>query len=222
MQSSLMKTYYETTLPHIQPVGAVFFVTFRLADSLPAGVVARLQEQYQQELQKLYQQDMPPSKEILQSEQKRHFARFDRLLDYHPQGNLWLKKPEIAKIVMDKLHEFDQQYYDLCAYVVMANHVHVLFDFGKQTDDIPVEVELSIQNYTPLYKVMNLIKGATGRSANLFLGRTGTAFWQKDNYDHYVRNGRELDNIVGYILNNPIKANIVEDWQDYPFLYPRF
>lgn len=216
-----MKTYYETTLPHIQPIGAVFFVTFRLADSLPAEVVARLQEEYQQEIQKLHKQTLPPTKEILRAEQKRYFARFDKLLDHKPQGNLWLKKPEIAKIVMDKLHEFDKQYYDLFAYVVMANHVHLLVDFGKQTDDIPADEEVSENNYKPLYKVMNLIKGAIARQANLLLDRTGNAFWQKDNYDHYVRNGKEFDNIVSYILNNPVKANIVEDWQDYPFLYPR-
>ncbi len=216
---NIMKTYYETNLPHIQPVGAVFFVTFRLADSLPAEAIARLQEEYQYHLDKAYKNSKTISKEVLRNEQKRYFARFDKLLDHNPQGNLWLKKPEIAKIVMDKLHEFDKKYYDLYAYVIMANHIHVLFDFGKQIDNISAEEEVSEINYTPLYKVMNLLKGATARTANLLLGRTGNPFWQKDNYDHYVRNGKELNNIVSYILNNPVKAGIVEDWQAYPFHY---
>lgn len=74
-------------------------------------------------------------------------------------------------------------------------------------------------NYKPLYEVMRLIKGATARYANQILKRTDNNFWQRDNYNHYVRNGTELNNIINYIVQNPVKAGLVENWQDFPFVY---
>lgn len=45
------------------------------------------------------------------------------------------------------------------------------------------------------------------------------AFWQKESYDHYVRDEKEFGNIVAYILNNPVQAKLVKDWKDYSYSY---
>jgi REP element-mobilizing transposase RayT len=206
-----MKTYYQTNLPHIVPIGEVFFVTFRLVDSLPKEVIALLYEEYcflQKNKSKI-------------ERHKQYFAKFDNYLDSNTTGNHWLKTPSVAEIVMKKLHEFDKKYYDLYAYVVMSNHVHLLVDFGKQIENLPANAVICNENYAQLDKVMNLIKGATSRYANIELGRKGK-FWQKGSYDHYVRNGKELNNIISYIVNNPVKAGIVENWEDYPYIYNAF
>ncbi len=214
-----IKTHYRTSLPHIQPIGEVFFVTFRLADSLPLEVVEELKQTYQALKLAFQHSKTPTERENCWKEQKRYFAKFDRCLDGYKGGNHWLKNPEIAEIVAKKLLEFDKKYYDLYAYVIMSNHVHLLVDFGKQLDRLPSSVLLSEENYKPLYDVMRLIKGATARYANDILKRTGTNFWQRDNYDHYVRNGIELNNIVSYIVQNPVQAGVVDNWQDFPFVY---
>ena len=229
-----MKTIYETNLPHIQPTGEVFFVTFRLVDSLPKEVLKKMQDDYIFTKEEIYGKKLPKQKQELQDQRKRYFREFDAKLDTTKGGNHWLKIPEIAEIITKKLHEFDKIYYDLYAYTVMSNHVHVLFDFGKQIDNLPKEILEDFNNldnlesmerfeihYKPLYKVLNLIKGASSRYANIALKRTGT-FWQKDNYDHYVRNAKELNNIVNYIIQNPVKAGIVEDWREFPFTYLSF
>jgi putative transposase len=65
---------------------------------------------------------------------------------------------------------------------------------------------------------MQLIKGNTAFYANKLLKRTGQ-FWQKDSYDHYVRNEREFWNIVRYILQNPVKAKLVDNWEEFPFTF---
>jgi putative transposase len=70
----------------------------------------------------------------------------------------------------------------------------------------------------PVSQTMKYIKGATAREANLLLKKQGT-FWQKESYDHYVRNDRELDNIINYILNNPVKAGLIEDWTQWPWTF---
>jgi putative transposase len=209
-----MKTYYQTNLPHIVPIGEVFFVTFRLVDSLPKDVIALLYEEY------FLLQEQAKKQSVIEG-YKRYFAKFDNYLDSNTTGNHWLKTPSVAEIVMKKLHEFDKKYYDLYAYVVMSNHVHLLVDFGKQIENLPANAVISNENYAQLDKVMNLIKGATSRFANIELGRKGK-FWQKGSYDHYVRNGKELNNIIAYIVNNPVKAEIVENWEDYPYIYNAF
>ena len=113
----------------------------------------------------------------------------------------------------------DGDKYDLITYCIMPNHVHVLMDFSRQIvdkegfyrDEIP-------ENYTQLDKVMKLIKGGSAYEANKILGRRGT-FWQKDSYDHYVRNEKEFYNIVNYILENPVKAKLVKNTENYQHIY---
>jgi REP element-mobilizing transposase RayT len=84
------------------------------------------------------------------------------------------------------------------AFVVMSNHVHLL-----------------IETIEPLQKITRLLKGYTARCANQYLARTGQAFWQDVSFDHWVRNSAELERIIHYIENNPVKAGLVkkpEDW----------
>ncbi|THH39399.1 transposase [Neolewinella litorea] len=103
----------------------------------------------------------------------------------------------------------------------MPNHVHVLLSLGNQTTDVDnfflTDDALSF-SYQPLSEVMRRIKGASARDINLYLDRRGT-FWQKDSYDHYVRDAKAFENILYYILYNPVKAGLVTEWREYPFTY---
>jgi putative transposase len=65
---------------------------------------------------------------------------------------------------------------------------------------------------------MRLLKGSTSRLCNKELNRTGK-FWHHESYDHYVRDEAELDRIIKYIVNNPVKAGLVNDWKDWKFTY---
>jgi REP element-mobilizing transposase RayT len=88
--------------------------------------------------------------------------------------------------------------YELASFVIMANHVHALL--------LP-KVDGS--------KLMKSLKGYTAREANRLLGRTGIPFWQKESYDHWVRDEAEWKRIVRYIENNPVKAGLVSAPEDY-------
>ena len=90
--------------------------------------------------------------------------------------------------------------YELGSYAVMANHVHALL----------------LPKVSPA-RLLQSLKGATARQANLFLGRTGERFWQAESYDHWVRDEREWDRIVTYIEENPVKAGLVRCAADYPW-----
>lgn len=95
-------------LPHFDMPGTVQAVTFRLADSLPAHVVARLAAMEESPVKRKRREDW-----------------LDR-----GRGACWLRRPEIARLVEDALLHFDGERYRLSAWCVMPNHVHVLFEVG--------------------------------------------------------------------------------------------
>ena len=91
-----------------------------------------------------------------------------------------------------------RRFYDLRAWVVMPNHVHAIFE-----------------PRTAMPTIMRWLKGRTSRVANRILSRTGTPFWQDEVFDHWVRSGEELQDLIEYVENNPVKADLVkakEQW----------
>jgi putative transposase len=114
---------------------------------------------------------------------------------------MYLRQPDIAQIVVGSIHRgADLGHYELGAYVVMANHVHLL-----------------IRPLIAPDRLLKSLKGATAREANRLLGRTGEPFWQKESYDHCVRNQIEFEKIRIYIETNPVKAGLVRNPEDYPW-----
>lgn len=199
---------YRRNLPHIQPPGATFFITFRLAGSIPAHVLAALHEEaerIQAELERMA--DSPEYAERLYLEQRRFFGKWDAALDAGA-GPDWLRNPQVAEVVVGSMRYFDGQRYDLLAYCVMSNHVHIVFTPLLKTET----------DYYPLARIMHSIKGYSAGEANQILGRTG-AFWQHESYDHYVRSAVELERIVAYVIHNPVKAGLISDWRAWPWTY---
>ena len=89
--------------------------------------------------------------------------------------------------------------YQLHAYVVMPNHVHILLD-----------------PYVPLAKISGPLKGVAACDINARLGRTGKPLWQDESFDHWIRNSAEFERIRHYIEWNPVRAGLVarpEDWK---------
>jgi putative transposase len=128
------------------------------------------------------------------------FVDFDLLLDAAATGPVWLKDPKIAAIVEDSIRKgAELGNYALHAYVVMFNHVHILLD--------PL---------IPMQRITSGLKGASARFANIALQRTGESFWQRESYDHWVRNDAQFEKIKRYIENNPVRAGLAgkpEDWE---------
>ena len=211
-----MKIQYHNHLPHIAPIGATFFVTFRLVDSLPQSIVNALKAELATEVAHL-KKEFPDSAQRIRDARKRNFGKYDHQLDTQPYGACYLKQPDVAEIAIAKLREYDGSLYDLQSYCIMPNHVHVLFSMAAQVvDQQGIWLEETPEHYVQLDKVMQLIKGGSSYSINRHLGRTGK-LWFKDSYDHYVRNEQEWLNIAHYILQNPLKAGLTEKWEAWPF-----
>jgi putative transposase len=175
-------TYYERNLPHWHPDGRALFITWRLYGSLPAEIAAKIS-----------------SSQVVHS--GKQFRIVDAELDRGGSGPLWLKNERVAECVVNAIRHGETVlgFYDLHAFVVMANHVHVL-----------------IAPKVAVARITNGIKGVTSRDANVILGRIGKAFWQSESFDHWVRNTAEFERIRKYIEGNPVVAGLVlnaEEWR---------
>ncbi len=186
--------YYERNLPYRLPPGSDIFLTFRLADSLPAAQLARLRAQF----------SSGDAAENSYARQRRYFGRFDGLLDAGHHGPIWLRNPPVAAVVAGSLRHFHGKAYTLVCYCLMPNHVHMVISLP---DDAP-----------PLLETLQRLKGYTALQANKLLGRTGQ-FWQRETYDHIVRSSEEMTRIIAYVVNNPVKAGLAETWQEWPHTY---
>ena len=133
----------------------------------------------------------PWTAEQRQAYYERFSAKIDEWLDAG-SGSCVLKDERAAKVVADALIHFDGERYDLGAWVVMPNHVHVVVTprDGHHIGDI-----------------LHSWKSFSAHKINELLGRTGQ-FWQHESYDHIVRNERALYKIQEYIDRNPEKAGI--------------
>ena len=206
------RQFYRRHLPHIQPPGAILFVTFRLAGSTPGSVGERLAREAQQSHHAL--DDTSKSEQCQRQayvEFKRSFATWDDALHRAKTGPTWLGRGEVARLVAEALHERDGREYDLVAFCVMPNHVHVVFAPLRKDDG----------SYHSLPSIMSSLKGPTAREANLVLGRSG-AFWQHENYDHVVRDEAELNRIVAYVLDNPVRAGLAQSRGEWKWSYSQY
>ncbi|MFN7945617.1 MAG: hypothetical protein U0Z53_09705 [Blastocatellia bacterium] len=211
------KPAYHRSLPHIQPPGATFFLTFRLAGSVPQSVV----EGWELEAKALARMlnnaaDDQAAARMKRDFQRRRFRELEKLLDGVTTGPCWLKDERVARLAMESLHYRDGQVYRLDAFCVLSNHIHAVFaplaDKSTESDD---EIR-----YPALQKIMHSLKMRIARQSNSLLGRKGP-FWQDETFDHYTRDYDEWIRVVKYTLINPVKAGLVNDWRAWPYSYCR-
>ncbi|MDZ7879653.1 MAG: transposase [Saprospiraceae bacterium] len=217
----MMKTEYQRNLPHFHHIGASFFLTWRLNGSLPKSVLDKFKEQRDAALDALKVREIKPEERVL-AELKitnHYHLQIDDYLDKIETGPHHLKNQDIANLVIKKMKQYDDDYYKLIAFSVMSNHVHALMDFSIQVDKLGDN--LNEETYKQVSEVMRLIKGSTSFDANKIL-KTKGHFWQDEYFDRYIRNQNHFDTVVRYILNNPVKAKICIDPQDFPYNYYRY
>ena len=195
-------------LPHVKREGASYFVTFRLADSLPQSLLLKLLAERNERSERFYARQAAvnitgparPATESLEEIERDYFRKLEAFLD-KGRGECCLQRPDIAGVAARALRFFADKRYRLDAWVVMPNHIHaVLWPMPNQS----------------LSAIVQSWKRFTAREANKRLGRTGERFWQPEAYDHWIRNDREHAQCCRYVINNPVKAGLAaatEDWQ---------
>lgn len=169
-------------LPHWTQEGTTYFVTFRLADSLPKE---KLQKWQEERGLWLHAHEEPYSSEELEEYAKLFGEQINRWLDAG-SGSCILAKEANAKIVEQALLHFDGERYRLGSYVIMANHVHAL---------------VSPMSGGELSDILHSWKSFTANKLNKSTGNKG-AVWQDESYDHIVRSPEQLAFYTNYIRKN--------------------
>lgn len=196
------KIRYGAYLPHLTKPNGIYFVTFRLADSLPQQVLM----EWKQERDDLVKR----SEELGEPLNPAEIARLQRLLSEKVEryldsgmGQCWMKRSEIADSVENALKHFDANRYRLIAWCVMPNHVHVVV---KPFLDFKLE------------QILHSWKSFTAHQANRQLKRSGP-FWQPETYDHLIRDAKDLEHSIDYTLANPQQAGL-NNWRWLGFSKP--
>ncbi len=173
----------ERSLPHWQQKGTTYFITFRLADSIPIDVIKKIKAECELWLK---QHSEPYFDDEWCQYNKLFSERIQNLLDAG-SGSFILKNKAVLDIVKNALLHFEGKRYKLGEWVIMPNHVHVLV---KPLNSWPIE------------KITHSWKSFTANEINIKIGKTGIV-WQHESYDHIVRSEKQLSLIELYIINNP-------------------
>ena len=106
-------------------------------------------------------------------------------------------------IAFNHIIQGDGRFHILIAAVVMPDHVHLIFKPLKAFS---------------LSRIMKGIKGVSARLVNKSRNSRGP-LWQDESYDRIMRNVDELYQKIGYMYYNPVRAELVENPDEYPFWY---
>ena len=197
-------------LPHCDKPGLVQLVTFRLADSMPSTKKGEWEHLLK----------------IEDNKEKR--TKLEEYLD-RGAGECFLRDPRIAKITETSLLHFHQQQYELLAWCVMPNHVHVLVHVWK----------------TPLWKMIQSWKRKIATASDAILSerrsptrredahpiiapdrrsalRKQVLRWQREYWDTFMRNKEQERAAIRYIENNPTKSKLCQLPSDWSFSSVRF
>lgn len=188
---------YTRHLPHWRQPGATYFVTFRLADSLPKEKLNEL-ESLRAELLLKIRTDSPvshsgllnPKTETLHRE---ILQRIERWLD-QGYGECWFRNHELASFAAEALRHFDQEHYEIGAFVIMPNHVHCIIRPFSSVPDA-------------LSKIMHSRKLWISSNVNRIVGRSGI-LWQDEFFDRIIRDEEHLYRCIQYIGRNPQSAGL--------------
>ena len=182
-------------LPHREQDNATYFITFRLADSLPKSVLERIESERQATVKTAIGLRRNLSPDERTRIQRLSTPIIERFLD-SGAGACHLRNSAIAEEVAHALRYFDEKRYRLFAWCVMPNHVHVVVRF------FPGQT---------LAIVVHSWKSFSAKHANRILGMHGV-FWQREYYDHLIRSEEDFERAVHYASENPAKAQL-KDWK---------
>lgn len=183
-------TAARSAAPQAHLPGESRFLTLLLVDALPAG------------LGKPALPLVGADEAARHIHRKRQFARLDAQLPHAP-GPAWLRSGTVARLVRTELHRaHERQLLGLLAYAVLPNHLHLVV---RLAPDPPVALGHWLARF----------KSRTAQLANRALGRDGP-FWAADVLELPVADPAELQRLVAYVRQDPVRAGLIRDAAAWP------
>ena len=211
-----MREFTRNNQPHFQSRETSYSLTFILFDAVTGPELETLRNELNEELRDI-EHDLMDRKELRKAEARsRNFKRLEGLLhDKREQSHL-LADADAAIAVSEYFKKFNGELYQLDCHSVMSNHAHAMLNLSPQLalydgDKLP----------WPLDRLIGRLKGGSAHAANKALGRTGT-LWMRGYHDRYIRSADHFTYAHDYIVRNPEKAGLVEDWRKHAGTWSRF
>ncbi len=176
-------------LPHFDGLDVVQFITIRLFDSVPDEAIEKWKAEHN------WSENTDGD-----TERTEQLIRFIDHYNDQGHGSCYLRIPEVASLIRDSLRFHDETRYQLIAWCVMPNHVHVLLK--------------PLTGYA-ISKIVQSWKSFTAHRANKLLKRAGR-FWMPDYFDRYIRTDEQYYSTIEYIHYNPVAVGLVglpEEWE---------
>ena len=192
---------WRSQLPHWEVRGHWHFVTIRCQGSLPAQAREKVKNIHRS-LQEIEAND-PAFAQL----QRQYFLTTEKYLD-SAEGFAPLTTSAICERMLSALEKVEEDGWHLGEAVIMPNHLHFLI------------IQQPVPSL-PLKETIERLKGRSARWANQELKRSGR-FWQEDWFDRWMRHESERLKTIRYIRNNPVKARLARNWNDYPWRISRF
>ncbi|HET6560053.1 MAG TPA: hypothetical protein VFG54_22185 [Prolixibacteraceae bacterium] len=209
-----IKEFHRHLLPHFQQPGQAFFVTWCLKDAIPIKAFkaysekiellkARIEMNKREKVEKSIIDSLEREYKTIRS---RYIKAFDDMLDAEKNPSVNLSKPANTNIIIESLKYWEGKKLHNCAYAIMSNHVHWVFEtFKKDDEGNPVYLE----------KIMHSVRRTSAYKINRLENREGK-LWQTESFDTTIRDHVHMYNAIHYTLHNPVSAGLVSDWKLWP------
>ena len=187
------RAFWGGNLPHWDVLGRPIFLTLHLRGAIPKEAMQRIRADA---ASLCHRGDRDYTRRL-----KLIFKQMEEWLDRtdHVQ---WLTRPEVARMLGEAIAKrAEDGAWRPLHWAVMPSHLHILYIGGQ----------------IGMKELLNDFKRWTARQANQLLGRTGERFWQDEWFDHWSRSADETDRIAHYIRQNPVRAGLVRDAQEWPY-----
>jgi len=181
-------------LPHWEVAQGRYFVTVRCAGTLPGAVLRRIEEIAQN------MKGIEPRSPAFAALQREGFRTLEEHLDGCTDG--WLVG-DTAGALAQEFANLNEVGFAMPHFAIMPNHWHGLLVAGSASP-------------TSLTSVMKRIKGRSAKAIRRSIGGAGPV-WQREWFDHWIRDDSEWQRCVDYIRANPVKAGLVSRWEDHPW-----
>ncbi|MBQ3657881.1 MAG: transposase [Bacteroidales bacterium] len=187
-------------LPHIENK-RYQMITFRLYDSVPREVI----ERWKREVDDGVRASSPPNfPNFLNPPTQRAGSPHSKLvlIDKYEDsgaGQCFMRDDREAQIVKDTLFYYDGDKYNIIAWCIMPNHVHILIMLLKAVS---------------LSEIIHSWKSYSAKQINKLLNRKGQV-WMMEYFDRFIRDSDHYEKVVNYIHNNPVKAGLVTSPSEY-------
>ncbi|MCX8036579.1 MAG: hypothetical protein N3D11_05920 [Candidatus Sumerlaeia bacterium] len=197
--------FHRRRLPHLEIRGRSYFITYRLAGSLPQRVIAEMREQFGARFRLAAQIEDATKRQAEESivREEMH-AALDRHLDTG-YGPCHLGDARIAALVAENLHHHAGHKYILNHWVIMPNHVHLILT--------PIEKTNGAGLWT-LEEILHSLRSYTAHEAMRRISAAGR-FWHREYYDRIIRDEADLAARASYIEANPVMPGLCKDPKEW-------